>query len=126
MVEVFEETTRDDHEVLFEVAPEYVYTIQDFQKYLTLVLSRYMTFQGRTFLAPVLDLINFHYLGNVKWTKDPARKGIVVQAKEKISPEDQIFIELGKMSNMELLNHYGFVLENNPENQYPVDISFDP
>ena len=29
------------------------------------------------------------------------------------------------MSNIELLNHYGFVLDNNPENKYPIDVAFD-
>ena len=106
--------------------PDFNFTLDEIKIFFNLVLSRHFEHKDDTFLAPVLDMINFSLTPNIKWERKT--NGIFVYASQDISNGEQIFLEMPKMSNMDLLTTYGFVIENNPneEKNLLIDAQLNP
>ena len=81
--------------------------------------------KDQTFMAPILDIINFSHQGNVGWEQNTDRSGMVITAFQDINKDEQLFIEISRKNNLELLAHYGFLFQDNEENSYPIDVEYD-
>lgn len=64
-------------------------------------------------LLPIIDLLNHDYTSKVEWSTDNNHSFILSLLKDDIKQGEELFNNYGAKGNEELLNGYGFVLENN-------------
>ena len=76
-------------------------------------------------LAPFADLLNHRNPRQTNWYYDDSMNAFVIQAIEDIPKGSEIFDSYGMKTNARFLLNYGFVLENNETNEYPLTIKFN-
>lgn len=76
-------------------------------------------------LVPYADMLNHKRPRQTHWYYDDSVDGFVIQAMEDIPEGREIFDSYGKKCNSRFLMNYGFVMEDNEANEYPLSISFD-
>ncbi|CAL9734279.1 ribosomal lysine N-methyltransferase 1 [Monosporozyma servazzii] len=64
-------------------------------------------------LLPIIDLLNHDYTSKVEWATDNTHSFILSLLNDDIKKGDELFNNYGAKGNEEILNGYGFVLENN-------------
>lgn len=64
-------------------------------------------------LLPIIDLLNHDYRAKVEWSTSHDHSFILTLLNENIKQGDELFNNYGPKGNEELLNGYGFVLEEN-------------
>lgn len=64
-------------------------------------------------LLPIIDLLNHDYTSRVEWSTNNNRSFILTLLNDNIEQDDELFNNYGPKGNEELLNGYGFVLEDN-------------
>ena len=68
-------------------------------------------------LAPFADMLNHRIPKQTSWNYDQNLNGFIIESLKDIKEGQQIFDSYGKKCNSRYLLNYGFVMENNPENQ---------
>jgi hypothetical protein len=66
-----------------------------------------------TVLAPFVDMLNHERGPNTRWDHDPAGQALSLTAQRDYQPGEEVCCDYGRKSNMDLLLHYGFCLDDN-------------
>lgn len=119
-----------DYEKICSLIPEFkMFTYKDFSEIRMAVSSRIfgVKINGKKtdVLAPFADLLNHKRPRQTHWTYDEKYAGFIIQALENIQQGEEVFDSYGKKCNSRFLLNYGFILENNDSNEFPVIISLD-
>lgn len=74
-------------------------------------------------LVPFADMLNHKYNENAKvnWYYSDSQNGFLLSALENCKLGDEVFNSYGKKCNSRFFMNYGFVLENNMENQVKIN-----
>lgn len=72
-------------------------------------------------LVPLLDLINHNNTYNTNYTYTKFRKGFILYSVRDIIKGEQIYINYGKLNNIDLFVKYDFIIK---DNIYKCDVSF--
>ena len=72
-------------------------------------------------LVPLLDLINHNNTYNTNYTYTKFRKGFILYSVRDIVKGEQIYINYGKLNNIDLFVKYDFIIK---DNIYKCDVSF--
>ena len=78
-------------------------------------------FSAKNCLVPLLDLINHSFNFNCKYNYIRKRQGFVLYSVRNINSEEEITINYGNLTNIELFVGYDFIIKNN---FYKYKISF--
>ena len=76
-------------------------------------------------LAPYADLLNHRSPRQTNWYYDDSLGSFVIQAIDDISEGSEIFDTYGMKTNSRFLMNYGFVIEDNETNEYPLIVTFN-
>jgi len=119
-----------DYNRICGVAPEFakMATVQDFMKTRALVNSRIfgtkIDGEENDSIVPFADMFNYKYKsGMTHWTYNTEMKAFVVRAKENINAGEEIFVYYGNKPNSNFFQFYGFVIENNENDEVILEIS---
>ncbi len=136
MIAAIEELRKDmekDYNRICGVAPEFakVASLEDFMKTRALVNSRIfgtrIDGEENDSIVPYADMFNYKYKSDMThWTYSAELKAFVVRAKDTIKPGEEIFVYYGNKPNSNFLQFYGFVIENNDNDEVTLDVSIDP
>ncbi|KAF1911196.1 hypothetical protein BDU57DRAFT_552410 [Ampelomyces quisqualis] len=78
-------------------------------------------------LFPVLDILNHSATAKVEWDFNPrASFSLKLLDGDTFAPGQELFNNYAPKQNDELLLGYGFCLENNPIEQFPLKLAFPP
>lgn len=72
--------------------------------------------------APLADMLNHREPRQTQWFYSDLHKSFLIQAIDSIEKGDEIFDSYGKKCNSRFLLNYGFVLENNDSNEFPITV----
>ncbi|KAF3928576.1 hypothetical protein AA313_de0201383 [Arthrobotrys entomopaga] len=130
---------QDDYRILVErlfgryldIFPLGKFTIEDYKWALCTVWSRAMDFvqpDGKSIrlLAPFADMLN--HSSDVKQCHvyDASSGDLSILAGKDYEPGDQVYINYGSIPNNRLLRLYGFVMPNNPNDNYDLVLMTQP
>jgi len=129
---------KEDYGSICTAVPEFadIASLNDFMRMRTLVNSRIfgikvdgeendsvVPFAGRLHLKAI-DMFNYKYKSNMTyWTYDELSKGFVVRAKENIKAGEEIYVYYGNKPNSSFLLFYGFVVEDNVNDDVTLNCS---
>lgn len=124
------EEMKNDYDLICRHIPSFTqFSFQKFCKARMLISSRIfgvvINNRKTDVLAPYADLLNHKQSRQTQWYYDDILKSFVIQALEDIPEGCEIFDSYGKKSNGRFLLNYGFALDDNDFNEYPLEITFD-
>ena len=135
-IAAIEELRKDmekDYNKICSVAQEFakIATVDDFMKTRALVNSRIfgtkIDGEENDSIVPFADMFNYKYKSDMThWTYAADLKSFVVRAKDVIKPGDEIFVYYGNKPNSNFFQFYGFVIENNDNDEVTLEIALDP
>jgi len=70
---------------------------------------------SKSALVPLADMLNHYRPAETKWGYNDSKKGFTMTTLKGIKPRAQIMDSYGRKSNRKYLLHYGFVMDNNTE-----------
>jgi histone-lysine N-methyltransferase SETD3 len=76
-------------------------------------------------LAPYADLLNHKRPRQTHWMYDDRFKAFTIQAIEDIPQGEEVYDSYGKKCNSRFLLNYGFIVEENDSNEYPIILKLD-
>ncbi|KAK6346149.1 hypothetical protein TWF730_010481 [Orbilia blumenaviensis] len=130
---------QDDYRTLVEglfaehldIFPLGKFTIEDYKWALCTVWSRAMDFaqpDGKSIrlLAPFADMLNHSPDVKQCHAYDASSGDLYILAGKDYEPGDQVFINYGSIPNNRLLRLYGFVVPNNPNDNYDLVLMTQP
>eukprot|EP00282_Hemiselmis_andersenii_P036810 CAMPEP_0169447746 /NCGR_PEP_ID=MMETSP1042-20121227/11678_1 /TAXON_ID=464988 /ORGANISM="Hemiselmis andersenii, Strain CCMP1180" /LENGTH=401 /DNA_ID=CAMNT_0009559311 /DNA_START=47 /DNA_END=1249 /DNA_ORIENTATION=- len=85
----------------------------------SLVLPRILGIQHYV-VCPVIDMLNHDTAESSEVTYAPFQKSFVVVASKAYGRDKQVYISYGSRSNDQLLQYYGFVEKDNPNDVYQI------
>lgn len=122
-----------DYGSVCKAAPEFgkVAGLRDFAEMRTLVNSR--IFGARTdgeeedSIVPYADMFNYRCGSEMTlWNFVPETSSFVIKAKCDICAGEEIFVHYGDKPNSIFLQFYGFVIDNNENNEVLLQVSLQP
>ena len=72
-------------------------------------------------LLPLLDMLNHRYAAPIIWQSGEGAVGFAAGAD--VAAGDEVFNNYGPKSNEELLLSYGFILDDNPQDSYHLEVA---
>jgi histone-lysine N-methyltransferase SETD3 len=76
-------------------------------------------------LAPYADLLNHKRPRQTHWFYDDKYKAFLIQSLEDIPQGCEVYDSYGKKCNSRFFLNYGFIVENNDANEYPLVVELD-
>ncbi|MCQ2820174.1 MAG: SET domain-containing histone-lysine N-methyltransferase [archaeon] len=116
-----------DYKMLCDKIPEYKkYNYEDFRKYRMLVGSRIFGVTindiSTDIIVPYADMLNHKEPRETHWTFNQKKNAFMVDAEMEIDTGKEVFYSYGRKCNSRFFLNYGFTIENNPDNEYPLKI----
>lgn len=71
-------------------------------------------------LCPIADLLNHKRPRQTQWFYSDTLNSFVIQALDNIKENQEIFDSYGKKCNSRFFLNYGFIVDNNESNEYPL------
>lgn len=129
-VEMKKQQLREDYAEIRMVAPEFArHTLEHFAYARTLVASRtfciFVKGRKEDGLVPLADIQNHAQPNMSTWTYKEANDGFVVKADVDVERGREIYNSYGLKCNSRYFLNYGFVVEDNGENEIPVVMQLD-
>jgi histone-lysine N-methyltransferase SETD3 len=128
-IDELKEDMQWDYDEICRCAPEFedIAKLEDFMKVRALVNSRIFGIkvnnEENDALVPYADMFNFKYQSDMtSWTYSDERRGFVVKAKEDIKKGEEIYVFYGSKPNWSFFQFYGFVLENNENDEVILEV----
>eukprot|EP00826_Nyctotherus_ovalis_P044151 TRINITY_DN4751_c0_g2_i1.p3 TRINITY_DN4751_c0_g2~~TRINITY_DN4751_c0_g2_i1.p3 ORF type:complete len:192 (-),score=62.82 TRINITY_DN4751_c0_g2_i1:345-920(-) len=111
---------KKDYDVICSVVSEFsrIASLNDFMRMRTLVNSRIFGIkidgEENDSVVPFADMFNYKYRSNMTyWSYDELNEGFVVRTKEDVKAGQEIYVYYGNKSNSSFFLFYGFVVEDN-------------
>ena len=130
-IDELKEDMKWDYDEICKCAPEFadIAKVEDFMKARALVNSRIFGIkvdnEENDALVPYADMFNFKYQSDMtSWTYSDERKGFLVKAKEDIKEGEEIYVYYGSKANWSFFQFYGFVLEDNENDEVILEAEF--
>lgn len=130
-IDELKEDMQWDYDEICRCAPEFasIAKVEDFMKARALVNSRIFGIkvndEENDALVPYADMFNFKYQSDMtSWAYSDEREGFVVKAKEDIKEGQEIFVYYGSKPNWSFFQFYGFVLEDNENDEVILEVEF--
>lgn len=119
-----------DYETLIRLLPSYKqFSFDEFCKARMLISSRIfgikMNNKKTDILAPYADLLNHKRPNQTHWYYDEMTKAFAILAMTDIPQGVELYDSYGIKGNSRFLMHYGFTLEKNEANEYPLKVSLE-
>lgn len=122
-----------DYKRICEAAPEFraMATVDDFMKTRALVNSRIFGTKIDKLeddsIVPYADMFNYKFKSDMThWTFSEEKKSFVIKAKDNIKRGEEIYVYYGNKPNTNFFMFYGFVIENNENDEVILNISLKP
>jgi histone-lysine N-methyltransferase SETD3 len=116
-----------DHAKLVAGAPRLPIGLDELSWATMCVVSRSfgLGIDGRdtTVLAPFVDMVNHERGPNTRWDYDPEGQAFSLTAQRAYQPGEEVHCDYGHKSNMYLLLHYGFCIDDNDADQAVLDFT---
>jgi len=116
-----------DYSMITKKVPEFEkFTKEEFKRALIYVSSRVFTMEingtKTVGLVPYADMLNHATDKTTKYFYNDTLEGFVMKATKDIAQGDAVYDSYGNKDNKRFFLHYGFVLENNPDNEVELTI----
>jgi histone-lysine N-methyltransferase SETD3 len=124
------EDVAKDYQTIVNDVPEFTkYSLKEFSHVRMLISSRIfgINVNGKKTdsLVPLADMLNHRHPQQTSWEYKEDVKGFVIDVKEAIPRGDEIYDSYGRKCNSRFFMNYGFILENNIDNEVPIKIWLD-
>jgi histone-lysine N-methyltransferase SETD3 len=124
------EDIKKDYDDICMKIPEFsIYTFKEFCEIRMAVSSRIfcVKIDGKKtdVLAPLADMLNHKRPRQTHWFYEDHFQAFTITALEDITAGLEIFDSYGKKCNTRFLLNYGFIVDNNDSNEYPVTLELD-
>ncbi|KAL3894317.1 MAG: hypothetical protein SGCHY_005346 [Lobulomycetales sp.] len=111
------------------VDPVWRFTLEDYKWALASIQSRSMDFlldgQHLRLLVPFADFMNHSFSPNATHQLNLETKSVEIVAAAPIAKGEQIVISYGQVGNNRLLRIYGFIIDGNPFDSFPLYLQTD-
>ena len=129
-VETKIEDVSRDYQTIIDTVPEFSqFTLKEFSHVRMLISSRIFGINVNNVktdsLVPLADMLNHKCPQQTSWEYKEDVKGFVIDVKEPIPRGDEIYDSYGRKCNSRFFMNYGFILENNQDNEVPIKIWLD-
>lgn len=124
---------KKDYDRICKAAPEFfgIATLEDFMRARALVNSRIF---GTTIdkvsddsIVPFADMFNYKYMADMtNWTFSAEKNAFLVKAKQHINAGEEIYVYYGNKPNSNFFQFYGFVIEDNENDEVILKFSINP
>lgn len=75
--------------------------------------------------APLADMLNHRIPRQTQWFYSDLHKAFMIQSMEDIPAGTEVYDSYGKKCNSRFLLNYGFTLEDNDSNEYPIQLTLE-
>jgi len=116
--------------MITNAAPEFEnFTIDEYKNALMLASSRMFPLEinktSTSGMVPFADMINHGDNKSVYYNYNNTLNGFTMRSKRDIQKGETLYAYYGKNSNQRFFLNYGFLLENNSQNQVTFSINID-
>ena len=129
-VKMKREQMKRDYMFTIIAAPEFGrYSFKQFAYARALVSSRifliHVNDKPDSGLVPLADMQNHFQINMSSWTYNDNNRGFTVQANVNMKKGEEVYNSYGPKCNSRYFFSYGFTVENNKENEIPIQLSLD-
>eukprot|EP00826_Nyctotherus_ovalis_P015931 TRINITY_DN14574_c0_g1_i10.p1 TRINITY_DN14574_c0_g1~~TRINITY_DN14574_c0_g1_i10.p1 ORF type:complete len:244 (-),score=60.71 TRINITY_DN14574_c0_g1_i10:1049-1780(-) len=122
-----------DYNSICKAAPEFekIASLKDFMETRALVNSRIfgarIDGEEEDSIVPYADMFNYKYRNEMTlWNFASESNSFVIKAKCDICAGEEIFVHYGNKPNSSFFQFYGFVVDNNENNEVSLQVSLQP
>ena len=118
---------KDDYALILSVAPEFNrFTLEEFRHIRMLVSSRIFGIEINNIatdtLVPLADMLNHSTNNQTHWGYNELNSGFVIESSTRVKRGNEIYDSYGNKCNSRFFLNYGFILEDNKNNEVPISI----